>query len=179
MKKFHTGKAYPYAFMPGFFIWYHLYKFYSETVCRNLRFSATIFTAVFTDQDRCTGIYLVSFKGKSDSVCSSSWAGIYKNEKNDCVAFCNLTGISGGILLSIAVTELGIRGSIFCLLGIFPQFLFYIPAFLIVLSYCWMYPKSRWSREKNIMSVGMLLSGMIMETYVNSVFAACFSEKKF
>ncbi len=27
-------KAYPYAFYAGLFIWYHLYKFYSETVCR-------------------------------------------------------------------------------------------------------------------------------------------------
>ena len=100
-----------------------------------------------------------------------------KMRKMTASLFAIWTGISGGILLSIAVTELGIRGSIFCLLGIFPQFLFYIPSFLIVLSYCWMYPKSRWSREKTIMSVGMLLSGMIMETYVNPFLLHAFLKK--
>ena len=34
------------------------------------------------------------------------------------------TGMSGGILLSEAVAELGMKGSILCVAGLFPQFLF-------------------------------------------------------
>lgn len=124
LKKFHTGKRILTLFMPGFLFGIIYTNFIARQYVAEPEVFSDYFTAVFTDQDRCTGIYLVCFKGKSDSVCSSSWAGIYENEKNDCIAFAIWTGISGGILLSIAVTELGIRGSIFCLLGIFPQFLF-------------------------------------------------------
>ena len=40
------------------------------------------------------------------------------------------TGMSGGILLSEAVAELGMKGSILCVAGLFPQFLFMFRQFL-------------------------------------------------
>ena len=90
MKKFHTGKRILTLFMPGFLFGIIYTNFIARQYVAEPEVFSDYFTAVFTDQDRCTGIYLVSFKGKSDSVCSSSWTGIYENEKNDCVAFCNL-----------------------------------------------------------------------------------------
>ena len=90
MKKFHTGKRILTLFMPGFLFGIIYTNFIARQYVAEPEVFSDYFTAVFTDQDRCTGIYLVCFKGKSDSVCSSSWAGIYENEKNDCIAFCNL-----------------------------------------------------------------------------------------
>lgn len=77
------------------------------------------------------------------------------------------TGISAGILISTAVLSMGIRGSFLCIAGVFPQFIFYIPAYLILLWYCWSYPRSQWNRQKTLFVVTALLLGILMEIYVN------------
>ena len=174
LKKFHTGKRILTLFMPGFLFGI----IYTNFIARQYVAEPEVFSDYFLQQFLQTRIVAQEFIWYVLKVRAIPFAVLLglaftKMRKMTASLFAIWTGISGGILLSIAVTELGIRGSIFCLLGIFPQFLFYIPSFLIVLSYCWMYPKSRWSREKTIMSVGMLLSGNLCK----SVFAACFSEK--
>ena len=77
------------------------------------------------------------------------------------------TGISAGILISTSVLSMGIRGSFLCMAGIFPQFSFYIPAYLILLWYCWSYPQSRWNRQKTLFVLMALALGILMEIYVN------------
>ena len=77
------------------------------------------------------------------------------------------TGISAGILISTSVLRMGIRGSFLCMAGIFPQFIFYIPAYLILLWYCWSYPQSRWTRQKTLFVLMALALGILMEIYVN------------
>lgn len=77
------------------------------------------------------------------------------------------TGISAGILISTAVLSMGIRGSFLCIAGIFPQFIFYIPAYMILLWYCWAYPGSQWNRQKTLFVVTALAVGILLEIYVN------------
>lgn len=178
MKKFHTGKRILTLFMPGFLFGI----IYTNFIARQYVAEPEVFSDYFYSSFYRPGSLHRNLSGMFLKVRAIPFAVLLglaftKMRKMTASLFAIWTGISGGILLSIAVTELGIRGSIFCLLGIFPQFLFYIPSFLIVLSYCWMYPKSRWSREKTIMSVGMLLSGMIMETYVNPFLLHAFLKK--
>ena len=77
------------------------------------------------------------------------------------------TGTSGGILLSEAVTQLGMKGSLLCIAGILPQSLFYIPAAFIFLKYCWNYPQSQWNRQKTRFVCILFLLGILSEIYLN------------
>ena len=58
------------------------------------------------------------------------------------------TGMSGGILLSEAVAELGMKGSILCVAGLFPQFLFMFRQFLCFCAFVGNYPQNQWNRQK-------------------------------
>ena len=77
------------------------------------------------------------------------------------------TGMSGGILLSEAVAELGMKGSILCVAGLFPQFLFYVPAVLVLLRFCWNYPQNQWNRQKTFFVCGLFLIGIFSESCLN------------
>lgn len=77
------------------------------------------------------------------------------------------TGMSGGILLSEAVAELGMKGSILCLAGLFPQILFYVPAVLVLLRFCWNYPQNQWNRQKTFFVCGLCLIGIFSESCLN------------
>lgn len=79
------------------------------------------------------------------------------------------TGFSSGMLLSMAVLSMGIKGSILCIVGILPQFLFYVPAYVVVLWYCCSYPGSRWNQQKTIFVVVTMMAGIILEAYVNPI----------
>lgn len=85
------------------------------------------------------------------------------------VLFLIWAGISGGILVSAAASELGIKGCLLCVTALFPQFLFYIPAFLVLLWYCCSVPQSRWNRQKTVFTVLMMSLGLILELYVNPI----------
>ena len=84
------------------------------------------------------------------------------------------TGISAGILVSAAVLNIGIRGSILCLVGLFPQFLLYIPAYVILLWHCYTVPQSHWNRQKTIFVSLAMSVGMILEIYVNPIIVKAF-----
>lgn len=85
------------------------------------------------------------------------------------VLFMVWTGFSSGILLSMAVLSMGIKGCILCIVGILPQFMFYIPAYLMTLWYSYTYPRIQWNVQKSIFTALMILMGLIMEVYVNPV----------
>ena len=84
------------------------------------------------------------------------------------------TGFLGGVLMALAVISMGMRGSILCVLGMFPHFLCYIPAYLVVLWHGLSYPQNRWEMQKTVFVVGAMLAGVITETYVNPLIMAAF-----
>ena len=74
----------------------------------------------------------------------------------------------------MAVVGMGVKGIILCVVGILPQFLCYIPACIVVLWYCWMYPRNRWNKQKTVFVALMVLMGLVMEAYVNPIWMKAF-----
>lgn len=90
------------------------------------------------------------------------------------VLFLVWAGASGGILLSSAAADLGMKGCLLCVIALFPQFLFYIPAFVVLLWYCYTAPQSHWNRQKTVFVILAMSLGLITELYVNPVVVKAF-----
>lgn len=97
-----------------------------------------------------------------------------KMRKFSAVAFLLWTGFSSGMLLTMAVVGMGVKGIILCIVGILPHFLCYIPACIVVLWYCWMYPQNRWNKQKTVFVILMGMMGLILEAHVNPVLMKAF-----
>lgn len=97
-----------------------------------------------------------------------------KFRKITVILFLIWTGISSGILISTAVLRMGIKGSLLCIVGILPQFLFYIPAYLVLIWYSYAYPNSHWNTQKTVFVTVMMLIGLILEAYVNPILMGAF-----
>lgn len=97
-----------------------------------------------------------------------------KIRKLSSIAFLTWTGFSGGMLLSMAVLSMGIKGSILCIIGILPQFLLYIPAYMVVIWYGYTYPQNHWNTQKGIF-IGLTMSvGILLELYINPIIMQAF-----
>ena len=77
--------------------------------------------------------------------------------------------MDGDILISSAAADQGIQGCLLCVTALLPQFLFYIPAFVVLLWYSYSLPQARWNRQKTIFIALMMSLGIITELYVNPV----------
>lgn len=84
------------------------------------------------------------------------------------------SGTSAGIFISSAVSEMGIKGSFFCMAGIFPQFIFYVPAYVVLILHCYNSPQSRWNRQKMLFVFFCISAGIILELYVNPFLVKAF-----
>ena len=92
-------------------------------------------------------------------------------------------GFSVGFMLAVAIAKYGIKGILLILGGLFPQYLFYVPVYVI---YCWLtiYLRQRlyWgvqeqtARRRYVYGAGLMavigllllfLSGIFLESYVN------------
>lgn len=83
-------------------------------------------------------------------------------------------GFSSGMLIVASIVQLGIKGILLCVIGITPQFLFYILAYLIILWYFLTYPTSKWNYGKTIFVVLTMVLGMVLEVYVNPILMKMF-----
>lgn len=97
-----------------------------------------------------------------------------KVRKAASVIFLVWTGFSSGMLLSMAVLSMGIKGSILCIVGILPQFLLYIPAYMVVIWYSYTYPQNKWNTQKSIFIGLTMIVGILLETYVNPILMQAF-----
>ena len=77
------------------------------------------------------------------------------------------TGFAGGMLAVSAVMRLGIKGLVLCAAGIFPQALFYILPYTVLLLFLYQYPEGRWNTGKTIVICLSFVIGILLETYVN------------
>ena len=78
-------------------------------------------------------------------------------------------GFLFGIYMSMGILQMGGSGILICIVGILPQMLFYIPAYLIVLFLSFDYPQSHWTAYKIIMIILLMFSGIIMELQINPI----------
>ena len=155
-------------FMPGFFFGI----LYVNLTAQNTFTSPGIFSESFLRQyeaaEVAAGIYLLYLiRVRVFPFLMLIGLSFTRVRKFSAGAFLAWTGLSCGIILSMAVMEMGIKGIFFCIVGVLPQFLLYIPSYVVVLWYCWIYPQNKWNREKTVFVVGTMLGGILLEAYVN------------
>ena len=85
------------------------------------------------------------------------------------ICLLSMFGFLGGILTVSAVIQLGMKGILFCLIGILPHGLFYGIGYSILINYWFRFPERQWNRTKMLFLVVMFLVGIIVETYVNPI----------
>ena len=73
------------------------------------------------------------------------------------------------VLLTMGAFSMGIKGVLLCMVALLPHFLFYIPAYVVLLWYAMTAPHNRWNRQKTIFVLLMLGMGIVSEGYVDGV----------
>ena len=133
MKMFHVKRQLLALFMPGFL----LGILYVNLEAEQFAAGAGIFSEYFLKQYRAADIltgeyiwYLLQVRLLPFLVLLGS--AFTKFRKAAVILFLIWTGFSAGLLFSMAVLGMGVKGSILCIAGMLPQFLCYIPAYLIV-----------------------------------------------
>lgn len=99
-------------------------------------------------------------------VCGLSYFRWKKLFVGLCLTLC---GFFAGTVTVAAVIQLGIKGILLCIAGLFPQGIFYVMAYSMLFVYWFRYPDSRWNRTKLLFVILMFLMGIILEAYVNPV----------
>ncbi|WP_251389478.1 stage II sporulation protein M [Mediterraneibacter agrestimuris] len=84
------------------------------------------------------------------------------------------TGFLGGMLLTMAAFSMGVKGIILCIVGVMPQFILYIPAYVVLLWYAMTVSISTWNRQKTVFVVLMMTMGIVLEAYINPLFLQVF-----
>ena len=79
-------------------------------------------------------------------------------------------GFVFGILMVSAVLQLGIKGLLFCVVGLFPHGIFYGVGFAVLLIYWFRFPQGIWNIQKTLFFVAMIVVGILVEIYLNPVF---------
>lgn len=101
-----------------------------------------------------------------------------------CIGAAFWYGLSAGAFLAAAVIRYGLKGILLVLTGVFPHYLFYVPAMLILLGWCErlnrkIYFKHGMAEDaeregrrvgnlwKLLLSMGMLFFGCLLESFIN------------
>jgi hypothetical protein len=100
--------------------------------------------------------------------------GCTKMRKGAASAYIVWTGFSAGMILVTAVMKMGVKGIILCLLCMVPQFICYIAAYLMLLWFLFGYPAVRWNTSKTMCFALFMLTGILLECYVNPVIVKMF-----
>lgn len=95
------------------------------------------------------------------------FAGFTKFKKAAAVICLLWTGFCAGVLAVGAVMRMGAAGMLLMMAGIFPQLLFYIAAYAVLLWYLYSFPRTGWNAGKMVFVAVMMLAGILTEAYVN------------
>ena len=170
MKILHTRKQLFAFFMPGFL----LGILYVNLIMKQYTAEPGIFSDYFLKQYQSVSIvaeeyiwYLIKIRAVPFLILLG--LAFTKMRKAASIAFLVWTGFSSGMVLSMAVLSMGIKGSILCIVGILPQFLLYVPAYMVIIWYSYTYPQNKWNTQKSIFLGLTMLVGIILEAYVNPI----------
>ena len=100
--------------------------------------------------------------------------GMTKFRKLIIVVFLIWTGFLYGIIVAAAIIKMGIIGSVFSLLIIFPHMFFYFVAYIILLRNIYRYPMLKWNYMQMIIMFFFLCIGIATECYVNPLLIKMF-----
>jgi len=113
------------------------------------------------------------------AILATTFAGIFTT-----YLFVFWTGICGGVLAAISIMRYGIKGLLLIAGSMLPHFLCYIPAFLMLADWCFQtcvrlyypvrdytenreQPKKAWIPGRLLMIHGIIIVGILLESYVN------------
>ena len=84
------------------------------------------------------------------------------------------TGFLSGSGITLAILKMGVKGMLLGIVSLTPQIIFYISGYFIVLWYLYQYPNVKWNGTKAIGTGLAMLTGIILETWVNPIFMKIF-----
>ena len=175
MKIFHTRKQFLAFFMPGFLLGVIYVNFIAKKYVADPGIFSDYFLNQFLDVQIDAREYLwYLLRLRAIPFLALAALSFTKVRRMSVILFLVWTGASGGILLSSAAADLGIKGCLLCVTALFPQFLFYIPACVVLLWFCYTAPQSRWNRQKTIFVILTMALGLITELYVNPIVVKAF-----
>ena len=169
MRIFHSGKGQMLAFfVPGFL----LGIIFVNLIVKKYMTETGIFSDLFLSQFTSVQIDIRSYlpyllRLRIVPLILLAAASLTRLRKAAAMLFLVWTGFTAGVAVSSAVAGLGLKGCLLCAAALIPQFLFYIPAYVILLRYCLGAPQVRWNRQKSIGVALMTAAGIILEIYVN------------
>ena len=102
--------------------------------------------------------------------------GSTKLRKASAAVFLAWTGFSLGLIMTAAVLKMGGKGLVLCLIALTPHLFFYAAGYLILLWYLFRYPEVRWNLSKTVCMAFLILTGFLLECYVNPVLMQMFVE---
>ena len=100
--------------------------------------------------------------------------GCTKLRKAAAAMFLVWTGFSLGLIMTAAVLKMGGRGLVLCLIALTPHLFFYAAGYLVLVWYLFRYPVAQWNLSKTVSMILLLLTGLILECYVNPVLMQMF-----
>ena len=96
-------------------------------------------------------------------------AGCLKWKKTGVILWCGWTGFLFGTLIVSSIIQMGAKGLLVSVAGMFPHMLFYIPASAILLVHIYSYPQKQWNWSKTIFVILTVFIGMVLECYMNPI----------
>lgn len=80
-----------------------------------------------------------------------------------------LTGFFTGTFCVAAVLQLGMKGILLCVAGMFPQMLFYGFLYGMLFVHWFRFPERQWNRTKMLFVIILFVIGILLEVYVNPI----------
>lgn len=87
------------------------------------------------------------------------------------------TGFSAGAYLTAGVLMMQTKGLVLAVISMFPQMVFYVPAYFLILWYLYSYPVNRWNYTKTGAVTVLLLVGILCECYISPIFLQMYINK--
>ena len=153
---------------------------YANTDSRDYILAAGIFSDFFLEQFRQEQIqtqdyFLYILTVRSSVLAVIALLGQIKKARRRIAGICvTWTGFLSGLFFTAAVIKMGAAGILFCFAAVFPQVVFYIAGYSIVLWYFYSYPEVRWNSAKTIGTILTIAVGIILESYLNPIFLKIF-----
>lgn len=172
MRIFHSGKKQMFVFfVPGFLFG----VIYMNLVAKKYMAESGIFSDIFLSRFASMEIDVWSYlpyviRLRVVPLAALAVASLTRFRKAAAMFFLFWTGFTGGIALSSAADGLGLKGSLLCAVSVLPQFLFYVPACVVLLWYCMSAPRTQWNRQKTVFVIVTMAAGVLLELYVNPAF---------
>lgn len=84
------------------------------------------------------------------------------------------TGFSAGTYITAGVVLMQMQGLVLAVVSVFPQAVFYVPAYFLVVWNLYAHSENQWNHVKTIAVIVLILAGILSECYINTIFLQLF-----